>query len=296
MSEINAKKPLIVYELLKLLRPKQWTKNVLVFAALVFSKNLFNLELILKNILGFVLLCLAASCVYIINDTVDREKDRQHPKKCKRPIASGTISVPQAMLTLAVLMAVSFGGAAYLDMRFFLVILAYFIMNIAYSFYLKNIPIVDMMCIALGFVLRALAGGALISSEVSPWLVVCTFLLALFLAIHKRKTEIQKIANGSISSRKVLQFYTAEMLRDMSSAIDSSTIMAYSLYTFSSGNGNSFLLMCTIPFVIYGLFRYQYIIHSSDLAETPEMALLKDKPLLVDILLWGIVCIFALYI
>lgn len=294
MDTVTVKKKKLYMDIIRLLRPKQWTKNALVFAALVFSKNLFDGEMLLKNILGFVIFCLVSSCVYIINDIVDREKDRNHPKKCKRPIASGVIKVPQAISILCILLGISLGGAVYLEIKFALIALAYFLLNLAYSFYLKNVPIVDMMCIAIGFVLRALAGSLLIANAISPWLMVCTLLLALFLAIHKRKSEIQAVCAGETTSRQVLQFYSTEMLRDMSSAIDSATIMAYCLYTFNSERVE--VMMCTIPFVIYGLFRYQYIAHTNDLAETPELALLTDKPLLIDILLWGITCVGALYL
>lgn len=287
-------KPLLIAGIFKLLRPKQWIKNGLVFAALVFSKNLFDGSLFLKNFIGFMIFCALSSCVYILNDMIDKEKDRAHSKKCKRPIASGAVSLPQAGAILLILLLATFSGAFLLDIQFAMVACAYFLLNVLYSFKIKNIPILDMMFISMGFVLRALAGTVLINYPISPWLMVCTMLLALFLAIHKRKSELEAAAGGSTESRSVLEQYSSEMLRDMSSIIDSATIIAYCLYTFSTDK--PIAMMCTIPFVIYGLFRYQFIIHNKELAETPELALIQDKPLLINILLWCVTCIGILYL
>lgn len=279
---------------IQLMRPKQWIKNGLVFAALVFSGNLFDPEMLILTAQGFVVFCLLSSSVYIFNDAIDKDKDQQHPKKCNRPIASGAISVPQAMVFLTVLVISTFAWSIFLRIEFTCVAFVYFVLNVCYTFKLKHVPILDIMCIAAGFVLRALAGTVLIETGISPWLVVCTSLLALFIAIHKRKSELEAVENGLTNGRKVLENYSKEMLRDMSSAIDSATIMAYCLYTFSSDQPVA--MMCTIPFVLYGLFRYQYISHKKDLAETPELALLQDKPLLIDVFLWVVTCGIILYV
>ncbi len=281
-------------KIIKLLRPKQWIKNLLVFAALFFSKNIFDTGLVLDVLSGFVIFCMVSSSVYIINDTIDRDKDRQHPKKCKRPIASGAITVPKAMTLLVVMLVLEFSWAYKLNVAFCVIAMIYFLINIVYSLKLKQIPIIDIMVIATGFVLRAVAGGVLISDYISPWLIVCTLLLSLFLALHKRKSEVQNMQGNKELSRAVLTYYTEEMLRDMLSMISSTTIMAYCLYTFTSQQ--STYLMLTIPFVIYGMFRYQFIMHRTELGESPELALLKDKPLLIDVLLWVISCGGILYL
>lgn len=278
---------------IKLMRPKQWIKNGLVFAALIFSGNLTDLNMLLLTVYGFIIFCLLSSSVYIFNDAIDKEKDKLHPKKCNRPIASGAISVPQAMVLMVILIISTFTWSIFLNIGFTYVAFIYFILNIFYTFKLKHVAILDIMCIAAGFVLRALAGTVLIGTGISPWLIVCTSLLALFIAIHKRKCELEAVENGLKNGRKVLENYSKEMLRDMSSAIDSATIMAYCLYTFNTDKPVA--MMCTIPFVVYGLFRYQYIIHKKDLAETPELALLQDKPLLIDVFLWVVTCGIILY-
>lgn len=276
------------------MRPKQWIKNGLVFAALIFSGQLLDPNLLIRAICGFVIFCLLSSCVYILNDTLDKDKDQLHPQKCKRPIASGVISVLQAMTLFVILLIATFTWAIFLSFEFTYVAFAYFALNIFYSFKLKHVAILDIMCIAAGFVLRAVAGTVLIETGISPWLIVCTSLLALFIAIHKRKSELEAIENGAKNGRRVLEIYSRDMLRDMSSTIDSATIMAYCLYTINTDNPVA--MMCTIPFVIYGLFRYQYIIHKKDLAETPELALLQDKPLLIDVFLWVLACAVILYV
>jgi 4-hydroxybenzoate polyprenyltransferase len=275
------------------MRPKQWIKNGLVFAALIFSGKLLDTEMLKLTVQGFIIFCFLSSSVYIFNDAIDKEKDKQHLKKCKRPIASGAISVPQAMVFLIILVILTFSWSIFLSIEFTCVAFIYFALNICYTFKLKHVTILDIMCIAAGFVLRALSGTVLIETGISPWLVVCTSLLALFVAIHKRKSELEAVEGGLTNGRKVLENYSKEMLRDMSSAIDSATIMAYCLYTFNSDQPVA--MMCTIPFVIYGLFRYQYISHKKDLVETPELALLQDKPLLIDVFLWVVTCGIILY-
>jgi 4-hydroxybenzoate polyprenyltransferase len=275
----------------ELLRPHQWIKNVLIFAAIIFSHNLLKIPMLLNSLTGFSIFCMVSSCVYIINDIADREKDRQHPKKCRRPIARGTVSVRNAVLLLMMLLCISFIGAFTLEYRFGLVISLYFIMNIAYSFRLKHMPILDIMCIAIGFVLRTVSGSFIIGTDVSPWMLMCVFLLAMFLALHKRCSEIE--ANGT-ATRKVLEMYSADMLHEMISAVDGAVIIVYSLYCFFTTD--TLLMMLTIPFVVYGLFRYIFITYKfGDLAETPEAAIIRDRPLLINIALWGILCIVIMF-
>jgi 4-hydroxybenzoate polyprenyltransferase len=280
-----------VKKYIKLLRPVQWTKNAFVFAVLLFSRNFFNADMLIKTLLGAVAFCLVSGCVYIINDIADREKDKAHPKKRNRPIASGAVSVPGAVVLLIVLLGVSLTAAYCLSVDFGLTVTAYFGLNLAYSLRLKNLPILDIMSVSVGFVLRVLSGSFLIGVYISPWLIICTFMLSLFIAIHKRRNEMEHKGNGG---RAVLLAYTPEMLRDMCSVIDSATIISYALYCVTGTE--TIILMATIPFVIYGLFRYQLIVHSfQDMAETPELALIKDKPLLIDILLWTALCVGILY-
>ncbi len=283
----------LISSIFKLMRPKQWIKNLLVFAAVVFSKNIFELSIFVETTVGFIAFCMASSTVYILNDVIDRDKDRHHPKKCKRPIASGAISIFQAAVICVMLLLTSLFLSFQLSQDFMIVVVIYMIYNVLYSFKLKHIPIIDIMSISFGFVLRALAGAILVNVGISPWLIVCTTLLSLFLAIHKRRSELESVQNGNGTGRKVLDFYTPEMLRDMSSAIDSATIMSYCLYTFNSEA--PIAMMCTIPFVIYGMFRYQLINHTKELAETPELALIQDKPLLINMFLWIGTCLWILY-
>ncbi|MBB6215600.1 4-hydroxybenzoate polyprenyltransferase [Anaerosolibacter carboniphilus] len=278
---------------IKTMRPKQWTKNLLVFAGLIFSNNLFDAPLLRTTTLGFLLFCMFSGCVYFINDIIDLEKDRAHPKKCKRPIASGLISVKQAIFFLMILFTVTIVTSFQLNTVFAYLGIAYFVLIILYSFQLKHIVILDVMTIAIGFVLRAVAGAVLVNVRISPWLLLCTILLSMFLALHKRKSEMKLVANGQKTTRKILEEYTPELINDMLHIVTSSTVMAYSLYTFNSHN--SIYMMATIPFVIYGIFRYQYIAHTRDMGENPELILLSDKPLIVDILLWVASCVWILY-
>lgn len=281
--------------LIKLARPKQWIKNLFVFAAVIFSGNLFHLPTLGKSALGFLAFCLTCSSVYVFNDIIDRNKDRNHPKKCMRPIASGAVSVFEGAVMAALLFLVGVGLSFYLNIWFGAIVLAYIGINLAYSLRLKREPILDIMCIAVGFVLRAISGAALIRVMISPWLILCSFMLSLFLAIQKRMGELEhSVGENKGDNRAVLLSYTPDMLRDMNNAINAGTIICYCLYTVLQDN--NIPLMCSIPFVIYGIFRYQYISHVSSLTETPENAVLKDIPLLVDLILWVLVCMVALYV
>ncbi|QXM06748.1 decaprenyl-phosphate phosphoribosyltransferase [Crassaminicella indica] len=279
--------------LLKTMRPKQWTKNLILFAGILFSNNLFDFDLLRLSIAGFLLFCIFSGNVYIVNDIVDKEKDQLHPKKRNRPIASGKVSVLKAIIFLFISMIFSFVVAYKINYLFFIIGLIYFILVTLYSFVLKHIVILDVMTISIGFVLRAVAGVVIIDVRISPWLLLCTFLLSLFLALHKRKSEMELIAKGNKKSRKILEEYTPELLNDMLHIVTSSTVMAYSLYTFSASG--SMYMMGTIPFVIFGIFRYQYIVHKKGMGENPELVLLSDVPLIVDIVLWAVSCIFILY-
>lgn len=280
--------------LVKTMRPKQWTKNLILFAGVLFSNNLLNWSLLRLSITGFLLFCMFSGGVYIVNDIVDMEKDKMHPKKSKRPLASGQVGIKQAIIFLIILLLISIPVSFWISTVFGFIGLGYLVLVSFYSFKLKNIVILDIMTISIGFVLRAIAGAVLIDVRISPWLLLCTILLSMFLALHKRKSEMQLLMNGSgSSSRKILEEYTPELINDMLHIVTSSTVMAYSLYTFTGVH--SMYMMGTIPFVIYGIFRYQYIAHTKDMAENPELVLLGDKPLIIDIVLWVVSCIVILY-
>ncbi len=287
----------MVKALLKTMRPKQWTKNVFVFAALVFDKKMFNMDYLGRAVAAFFLFCMVSGVVYVLNDIVDAEKDRLHPKKKNRPIASGTLPASLAAPIAAAILVVSLILSFLLSMEFGVIILIYFLINVAYSFSLKHIVIVDVLTIAAGFVLRVAAGTVIFPIErFSPWLYVCTILLALFLALSKRRQEIVLLASKANNHRKILDEYNLRFLDEMISMVSSTTIIAYALYTFSAPNlPKNHLMMVTVAFVIYGIFRYMYLIHVREETAPPDEVLLKDKPLLLDVVLWVASAVFVLY-
>ncbi len=282
-----------VWLLLKAMRPKQWTKNMVVFAGIIFSQKIFTEAYVLKTAFAFAIFCVLSGSVYIVNDIVDIDKDRAHPHKRYRPLASGQLSASLAAGFAVFTTLASLGGAFWLNLSFGLSAVAYFALTTAYSFKLKNVVIIDVLAIAIGFVLRAVAGAAAIAVSISPWLLVCTFLLALFLALTKRRHELLLLENNAFLHRKILDEYSPAMLGQMISVVTSSTVMAYSLYTFTSGHSQ--YLMGTIPFVIYGVFRYLYLVDQKNMGGSPESALFKDYPMAVNIILWGISCSLILY-
>jgi 4-hydroxybenzoate polyprenyltransferase len=280
------------------MRPKQWTKNVFVFAGLVFDGQLLQVEPFIQTFFGFILLCFASSTVYIINDIADIEQDRQHPKKKLRPLPSGELSVRTAAVSAVVLGVFTLAVSFYLNTLFGAIVLTYILMNLLYSLRLKHVPIIDVMFIASGFVLRVGAGVSLVTVErFSPWLYVCTTLLALFIGFGKRRAELSLLADKANSHRRVLDGYTISFLDQLIVIVSASTIMAYSLYTFSAENlPDNHLMMLTIPFVLYGIFRYLYLIHVEDAGGAPDEVLLTDIPFIITILGWGLLTVFILYI
>jgi 4-hydroxybenzoate polyprenyltransferase len=288
----------IFINIIKTMRPKQWAKNMVVFAALVFDRQLTHLTSVWHTFLGFVLFCLISSLVYFINDLEDVNSDRQHPEKKNRPIASGQLPVGVAYIVIALLLVVSVIGSVLLSPQFALVGLAYFLMNLAYTFWLKHIALLDVLIIAAGFVLRVAAGVMLIHVErFSPWLYVVTTLLALYLGFGKRRAELALLAGTATSHRKVLAGYTVPLLDQLITVVSSTTIVAYSLYTFSAPNlPENHTMMLTIPFALYGIFRYMYLIHVKNHGGSPEEMLFKDRPLQLAILLWGLAVIIIFYL
>lgn len=285
--------------LLKTMRPHQWTKNVLIFAALVFDGQLFIVASLLSVISGFILLCLTASTIYIINDLVDLESDRQHPKKRLRPLASGTLPVRVAIAAAVILPTFSLALAWALSPLFAGVLLVYFVLHIAYSFALKHVVLLDILTITAGFLLRVLAGVAIISVErFSPWLYVCSAMLSLFLAVGKRRQEYVELGEQAGQVRRVFQDYNLPLLDEMLRLSILSTLLTYVLYTietpfYAQPFGNTALL--TIPFVLYALMRYMYLILVRNEGSAPDEVLLKDRPLQLAIALWGLLFVLIIY-
>ena len=277
------------------MRPRQWTKNVFVFAALVFDVKLFHLNDFLRTLAGFGLFCIISSAVYIFNDLLDIEADRQHPVKKNRPIASGKIPIPVAIVTGSLLALVALVAGYLLAWQFGLTILIYFVMMLAYSKWLKNIPILDVLILAGGFVLRVHSGTTLIIVErFSPWLYVLMTLLALYLGFGKRRAELTLLAEDANTHRKVLDGYTLPLLDQFITIVSGTTILAYSLYTFDRLPGNH-ALMLTIPFVVYALFRYLYLIQVKQIGGEPEEILLSDRPFQISIILWALAVLVVFY-
>ena len=283
--------------LIKTMRPRQWTKNVFIFAALVFDKQLLNAESFLRTLAGFGLFCLISSSVYVFNDLADVEADRQHPEKRNRPIAAGVLPVSVAWIAGIGLVILTLGLAFLLTPGFEAVLVVYFLLNIAYSKWLKHIPIIDVLVIAAGFVLRVHAGVTLIEVQrFSPWLYVVMTLLALFLGFGKRRAELALLAHGAGSHRKVLDGYTLPLLDQYIMIVSGTTIVAYSLYTFSAPNvPENHSMMLTIPFVVYAIFRYLYLIEVKHAGGAPEEILLSDRPFQVAMLLWGAAVLAIFY-
>lgn len=284
--------------LLKTMRPRQWPKNIFIFAALVFDKQLLNVEAFLHTLAGFVLFCLISSSVYIFNDLADVEADRQHPEKKNRPIAAGKLPVSVAWAAGIGLVILSLSLGFLLEPSFAAVLFVYFLLNIAYSKWLKHVPIIDVFVIAAGFVLRVHAGVTLIDVErFSPWLYVVMTLLSLFLGFGKRRAELALLAQGAGSHRKVLDGYTLPLLDQYIMIVSGTTIVAYSLYTFSAPNvPKNDSMMLTIPFVVYTIFRYLYLIEVKHAGGAPEEILLSDRPFQIAMILWAAAVLAIFYL
>lgn len=281
------------------LRPKQWSKNLLVFAGLVFSRNLFDPTDFLRSLAGFAAFCLLSSSVYLINDLADVESDRLHPLKRFRPIASDRLKPGPAKVAAGVAAALALAGGWALDWRFGVVGLTYFLMQLAYSFGLKRLVVLDVMTVAAGFALRAVAGTVLVHVTISSWLFVCTILGALFIALAKRRHELLFLENGGTAHRAVLEKYSEPLLDQMMAVATSSTVIAYCLYTIAPETVAKFgthNLMLTVPFVLYGVYRYLYLVYRKEMGGAPEKVLLTDVPLMVDGVLWGASVVAVLYL
>ena len=277
-------------------RPKQWTKNLLLFFGLIFALKLFDQRLAVLAAAGFLVFCAISSAVYLINDVADVEKDRQHPVKRKRPLAAGIVQPGQAIALAAVLVAVALPVAFMLRPLFGLVTLGYLVLMLAYSFLLKHVVLIDVFAIAAGFVIRAAAGAIVVEVPISPWLYVCTVLAALFVGLAKRRHELVLLNSGASSHRRILDEYSPEFLDQLITIVTAATVMAYSLYTFSADNlPKNHAMMLTTPFVLYGIFRYLYLVYMRNAGGSPEEVLLKDVPFLANALLWMGAAVAILY-
>jgi 4-hydroxybenzoate polyprenyltransferase len=287
----------LISGILKSLRPKQWTKNGFIFAALIFDIKLFQTEPFIKTVYGFILLCLISGTVYIINDLVDIDRDRHHPTKKNRPIASGQVPYGVALATAVILSAVCLFLCFWLDTFFAIIVTAYWLLQIAYSLVLKNIVVVDVLTVAGGFVLRVAAGVVLVQAErFSPWLYVFTVLLALFLVLGKRRQELVLLKDHAVNTRSILNEYNLPFLDEMMAIVTAGTVMTYAFYTFSAPNlPDNHLMMLTIPFVLYGIFRYLYVIHVQGNGGAPDEVLLVDRPLQISIALFTLTAVAILY-
>ena len=274
---------------LRSMRPAQWTKNLIVFAGLIFSGNLFNLELLLRSTATFGIFCVLSGSMYILNDLVDRKHDIHHPLKSKRPLALGTLSPARAKTGVPILILSSLVFAWLLEPRLLLIAGIYAVLMSAYSFWLKRIAILDVLLISFGLVLRALGGTSVIHVEVSLWLFVCTILLALYLALCKRRHELLTLDENATRHRQVLAHYTDRLLDQMIAIVTASTLIAYALYTISPETIAKFdtkNLVLTFPLVVYGVFRYLYVVYTQQAGGSPERLLFRDRPLVLTMLLW----------
>lgn len=284
--------------LLKAMRPKQWTKNAFVFAALLFDEKLFMPGMLARAVLAFLIFCLASSAVYLLNDLADREKDRQHPTKRNRPLASGALSPAVAVVAIIGFVVVSVAGSFFLTPWFSLVIVGYLLLNSAYSFWLKNVVLVDVFLVAAFHLLRVVAGVVVVdASRFSPWLYICITLLSLFIAIGRRRHELVLLGQENANAHRVsLQEYNLALLDDMIVMVTAALTVSYSFYTFSAPNlPANHTMMLTIPLVLYGLFRYLYLIRVRGEGGAPEELILQDKPLLLGVALWALSVTVFLY-
>jgi 4-hydroxybenzoate polyprenyltransferase len=280
------------------LRPHQWTKNLVLFAALAFSKHLFEPRPLLRVLVAFALFCGLSGAVYLLNDVADRERDRMHPLKRLRPVASGVLS-PRAAVGVA-----AFIGLACLALSFALGVpfaacaVLYLGLNLLYSFSLKEVVILDVLAISLGFVLRAVAGAVAIGVQISDWLLICTILLALFLTLSKRRHELTSLVDSATGHRPTLQEYSPYLLDQMIAVVTASLVTAYAFYTTAQETRDKFQtdrLAWTLPFVLYGIFRYLYLVHRKEQGGSPTDVLLTDRPLLLDVFLWAVTVVLIVY-
>ncbi len=288
--------------LIRLLRPKQWTKNLFVFSALVFSQHLFEWEYARLSLMAFVLFSATASIIYIVNDILDRDRDRLHHKKKHRPIASGAISVPSAITTAIIALGILVPTALGLPLKFGFCLAMYFVMNLAYSLFLKEVVLIDVFVIAIGFMLRVVGGAYVIDVPISSWLILTTMFLSLFLAVAKRRGELVMLESGNVQSpttRKVLEHYSVDFTEQLCTICASGFVISYALYTVSDRTVKMFgteNLIFTTPFVLYGVFRYLYLLHKKNLGENPTEVILTDIPMILNFVGYALAMFVILYL
>lgn len=288
----------MIAPLFKALRPTQWVKNVFVLAPVVFAEQLTDSTTLLRAMLAFVTFCFAASAIYLINDLRDREDDRRHPLKKHRPIASGALSVGVARAVALLFALVALGLSAYFGWFFATLLATYLTINLLYSSWLKRIVILDVMAVSSGYVIRVLAGAAAIQVEVSNWLLLCTIFLALFLIFSKRRHELTILAEGAAEHRAVLSHYNQAFLDQMINVVTASTVVSYALYAVDPETVARFgsdRLIYTIPLVLFGIFRYLYLIYQRQDQRNPTEALLFDRPFVANVVIWGLLVIWIVY-
>ncbi len=279
------------------LRPRQWSKNLFVFAGLVFAEKLFTPAAVVA-FAAFAIFCGLSGAIYLLNDVADRERDRRHPTKRFRPIAAGRLGVAPAIAVAVVLIVAGLAASAAIDWRFAFTAAVYVALLSAYSSWLKHVVIVDVLVVAIGFVLRAVAGALAIDVQISGWLLICTVLIALFLALGKRRHEFIMLAGGADRHRPILHEYSEALLDQMIAVVTASTLTAYALYTMSPETVAKFhtqWLPATLPFVLYGIFRYLYLLYRRQLGGSPAELLLTDRPLFVNAVLWIAAVLVIIY-
>lgn len=280
------------------IRPRQWTKNLLLFAGIIFAQKFFESDAIIKSFTAFINFCMLSASIYLVNDIKDIETDRAHPEKKHRPIASGKISVGTAWVYFTIMAVLAIGLAYTLGIKYFTVAMIYFVVMLLYSFKLKHIVIMDLMIIAGGFVARAVAGAFAVDVMISSWLLVCTTSLALFLVIAKRRHEVILLGEDAISHRKILEEYGEKFLDQMTPVVTATTVLTYMFYTVDSETVTKFgtnHLIFTTPFVLYGIFRYLYIVYQKNMGGRPEEILLSDPPMIIAIILWVVTAMIIIY-
>jgi 4-hydroxybenzoate polyprenyltransferase len=285
-------------QLLISLRPHQWTKNFVVLAPLLFAELLFDVPSLLRAIGAFLVFCALSGAVYLVNDLADLEGDRRHPVKGRRPLASGALSQGFAKWAAILLAGAAFAAAWLLGLSFAAVALVYVLAMAAYSVVLKNVVVLDVLVLAFGFVLRAIAGAVAIDVAFSNWLLICTLLLALFLALAKRRQELMLLAGNAAEHRRILGEYSPYLLDQMIAVVTASTVVSYALYTLAPETVARFgtdRLVWTLPFVLYGIFRYLYLVHRKEEGGNPSQVLLNDRPILVTVALWAATVVMLIY-
>lgn len=284
-----------LFSIIELIRVKQWIKNFFVFGALIFSYSFLDINKVIMAIVAFILFCLASSTVYIMNDILDVEKDKVHPKKKFRPIACGRISVKEGLIIMLIIFIATFVVSYSISKSLTVILGIYIINNILYSFKVKHIVILDVISIAFGFILRVIAGGVAIGVGVSHWIVLCTFFISLFLGFEKRSNELCKLEGQANKHREILDEYSKELLSEFINVSLTCTLVTYALYTFFAYN-HSYMMVTNI-FVVYGLFRYKYLVTKLGIGGSPTEAIIADKSIIINVVLWALtsVCILLIF-